>query len=85
SLTIDDRGFLLLSNRPLTFRLHQLENKGIPIDIRRPTTYAPVEAYFLDLLSCHDRRIQHQANSIRDQSDGETQLSVPAAMRALLP
>src|SRR5580700_2489332 len=28
SLTIDDRGILTLSNRPLTLRLHHLENEG---------------------------------------------------------
>lgn len=85
SITINDDGVLLLSNRPLTFRLQQLENKGITLDMHRTTTYSTAEAYFIDLLSCHDSRIRHQPNSIRDQCDGETQLSVLAAMHALLP
>ena len=85
SMTIDKDGFLRLTNRPLTFRIQQLENKGVPTGVGRSDTYSSVDAYFSDLLSCHDRRINYQANSIRDQSDGEKQLSVLSAMRALLP
>lgn len=44
-----------------------------------------MNAYFSDLLSCHDSRIQAQANSIRDHLDGEAQLSVLADTRALIP
>lgn len=39
SFTIDDGGVMSLANRPLTLRLHQLENEGIPIDIARQDTY----------------------------------------------
>ncbi|MCJ1394855.1 hypothetical protein MMC18_007735 [Xylographa bjoerkii] len=80
-----DRDFITLANRPLTFRLQPLENKGVLVGIDRQSTYSTIDENFSDLLSCHDGRIQHQAKSIRDQSDGETQLSVLAAVRALLP
>ena len=85
SLSLDDRGIVQLGNRPLNFRLQQLENKSVPTDIDRDKTYSSTEAYFSSLLSCHDNRILHQANSILSQSDGETQLAVLASMRALLP
>ena len=83
SLTITDNGLLQLYNRPLTFRLQQLENKGIPIGIRRTSTYFSTDSYLLDLLSCHNSRIKHQA--ICNEADGKTQLSVLAAMKAILP
>ncbi|KAL1615758.1 hypothetical protein SLS56_011692 [Neofusicoccum ribis] len=85
SMTIDEQGDLVLENRPLTFPLHKLENSGVQLDICQGTTYSNVESYILGLLSCHDSRIRHQANSIRDHSDGEMKLSVLTAMRALLP
>lgn len=85
SLSLDHRGVVQLGNRPLNFRLHQLENKKVPTGIDRNTTYSSTEVYFLSLLSCHDNRVLHQANSVISQSDGETQIAVLAAMRALLP
>lgn len=85
SLVLDHRGVVHLGNRPLNFRLQQLENKSVPTDIDRDKIYASTEAYISSLLSCHDNRILHQANSILSQPDGETQLAVLAAMRALLP
>lgn len=85
SLVLDHRGIVQLGNRPLNFRLQQLENKSVPTDIDRDTTYSSTETYFSSLLSCHDNRILHQANSILSQSDGKTQLAVLTAMRALLP
>ena len=39
SLIITNDGFLQLYNRPLTFRLQQLENKGIPTGIDRSNIY----------------------------------------------
>ena len=85
SLIITDDGFLRLCNRPLTFRLQQLENKGIPTGIDRGNTYFSTDSYLADLLSCQDSRIRHQANSICNEADGKKQLSVLAAMRAIMP
>lgn len=85
SLSLDHRGVVQLENRPLNFRLQQLENKKVPTGIDRDTTYSSTEVYFSSLLSYHDNRVLHQANSILSQSDGETQIAVLAAMRALLP
>ncbi|KAJ5728674.1 uncharacterized protein N7483_003182 [Penicillium malachiteum] len=85
SWTLDSNGGLKLSNRPLTLRLHQLENAGIPINISRSTTYTGTEAYYLDLLFCHDSRIRNQPNSITDADDGRAQMARLTMMRALLP
>lgn len=85
SLILDHQGTIQLTNRPLNSRLQQLENKSVPTDIARDTTYDNTETYFSSLLACHDNRILHQANSILSPSDGTTQLAVLAAMRALLP
>ncbi|KAL8784811.1 MAG: hypothetical protein Q9195_008891 [Heterodermia aff. obscurata] len=84
SLVLDHQGIVRLGNRPLNFRLQQLENKSVPTDIDRDKIYSSTEVYFSSLLSCHDNRILHQANSILSQPDGKTQLAVLAAMRALL-
>ncbi len=84
SFTIDHQGFISLSNRPLTLRLHWLENEGIPTDIGRQTTYSTVESYVLDLLSYHDNRLIHQPNSINDVADGRKQMAAIALMRSVL-
>ncbi|KAJ5328088.1 hypothetical protein N7452_008478 [Penicillium brevicompactum] len=75
----------LLSNRPLTLRLHQLENGGIPTNISRDSTFSTAQAYYLDLLSCHDSRILNQPNSISDADDGRAQMARLTMMKALLP
>lgn len=85
SLTIDKHGVLCLLNRPLTLRLQHLENEGIPTNIDRNLTYSTTDAYLLDLLLYHDSRIRNQPNSIRNEYDGEAQLSTLTAMRALIP
>ncbi|KAI9799422.1 MAG: hypothetical protein M1825_004522 [Sarcosagium campestre] len=85
SLTIGDDGVVSLTNRPLTLRLQQLENDGIATDIDRDVTYATSDAYMMDLLACHDARLRHGPNSIRDEFDGQAQLAALTTMRALLP
>lgn len=85
SLTIDDRGILTLSNRPLTLRLHHLENEGVPTNIEKNLTYSTTEAYLLDLLAYHDSRIRYQPNSIRDKYDGRAQMAALTVMRAIFP
>lgn len=84
SLTIDDHGVSSLTNRPLTCILQQLENFGIPTDIRRDPTYSTVDAYLSDVLAYHDNRMRHVPNSIHNTSDGQEQLSALTTMRALL-
>ena len=85
SLTIDDQGILSLTNRPLTLRLHHLENEGIPTHIGRNLTYETVDTYLLDLLAYHNNRLRNQPNSIRDEYDGRAQIAALTAMRALYP
>lgn len=85
SLTMDDRGVVSLTNRPLTLQLHQLENECIPTHIPRYLTYPSTDTYLADLLACHDSRIQHRPNSVLDREDAWAQLSTLTMMRALGP
>lgn len=85
SLTMDDEGVISLTNRPLTFQLHQLENEGIPTDIDRGMTYVTTESYLLDLLTCHDSNMVHQMNAVNDEEDCRSQMAALATMRAVLP
>lgn len=85
SLTINNHGIISLANRPLTLRLHHLENESVPTYMDRDLTYATSDSYYMDLLAYHDSRLRHVANSVRDKFDGQAQLSVLTTMRALLP
>ena len=85
SFTLDNTGVLSLTNRPLTLRLQELENGGIPIDIARGNTYTTVEPYILDLLAYHDSRLRDQPNSINDEPDCRAQMAAITGMRAVLP
>ncbi|KAI9041585.1 uncharacterized protein KD926_006659 [Aspergillus affinis] len=85
SLTIDNRGVIRLRNRPLTLRLQHLENQSVPTSINRDLTYCSPDAYFLDLLGYHDSYLRHSPNSVRDELDGQAQLSTLTIMRAILP
>jgi len=84
SLTINNEGITSLTNRPLTLELEQLENENIPTNISRSTTYSAVDMYLLDLLDCHDSRLQNQRNAIRGEEDGRNQIAAIVIMRAML-
>lgn len=85
SLTMDNKGVVTLTNRPLKRQLHQLENLGISTDIPRDKTYISNDTYLLDLLACHDKRVRGHPNSIIDEDDGHSLLSALTIMRALVP
>lgn len=84
SFTIHDSGEMSLSNRPLTMQLPLLESSGIPVSIPRGRTYITTDSYIRDLLDCHDLKLRHQPNSVRDNYDAEGQMAVLTVMRALL-
>jgi len=84
SLTLDSRGVITLTNRPLTLYLQMLENEGIPSGIPRERTYTSVEPYISDLLSFQDNKILYQPNAVHDQNDGEIQLAALTALRATM-
>jgi hypothetical protein len=67
SLTIDDQGILKHTNRPLTLRLHHLENETVPTNIDRDLTYSTSDSYFMDLLSYHDSRLRHAPKLTTEQ------------------
>ncbi|KAH8746164.1 hypothetical protein F5882DRAFT_387429 [Hyaloscypha sp. PMI_1271] len=85
SWTIDERGVLMLTNRPLAHHFHSLENEGIPTNIPRNLTYMTTDAYYTDLLGCHDSRIRNQPNSMINEEDGLSQMANLFTMRGLLP
>jgi hypothetical protein len=85
SFTMDNAGVISLTNRPLRFQLHQLENEGISTDISRETTYATTESYLLDVLACHDNHLSQQLNAVNDEDDCRSQMAALATMRAGLP
>lgn len=85
SFTIDQQGYLSLSNRPLNIDVVQLENEQIPLDIPRQTTYERVEPYFSDILNRHERRLRYQPNAINDLRDGELQTCALTVMRSVWP
>ena len=85
SFTLNDQGVLSLTNRPLTLRLQNLENEGVPTNIARHDSYSSVEPYMLDLLAYHDSLLRYRPNSINDQLDCRAQMAVLTAMRAVLP
>lgn len=85
SFTMDNDGVISLTNRPLRFQLHQLENEGIPTDIGRDTTYVTTESYLFDVLACHDNHLIHQLNAVNDEDDCRSQMAALATMRAVLP
>jgi len=85
SFTMDNEGVISLTNRPLRFQLHQLENEGIPTDIGRGTTYVTTESYLLDVLACHDSHLIHQLNAVNDEDDCRAQMAALTTIRAVLP
>ena len=85
SWTINKRGVLLLTNHPLARHFHSLENQGFPTNILRNLTYTTTDAYYTNLLACHDSRIRNQPNSIINEEDGLSQMANLFTMRGLLP
>ncbi|KLJ05504.1 hypothetical protein EMPG_11019 [Blastomyces silverae] len=84
SWTIDNEGRLSLSNRPLFVQFHQLENWAIPT-IPRNMTYSTADSFDLDLLSCHDNRLQYQKKKAAEsENDARAQARDLVMMRALL-
>ncbi|PWY88822.1 hypothetical protein BO94DRAFT_623886 [Aspergillus sclerotioniger CBS 115572] len=85
SFTIDNRGFLKHTNRPLSLGIQELENEEIPVDMPRDYTYSNTDSYIVDTLAYHDNRLRHQPNAINHISDFAYQASALAAMRAIFP
>ena len=73
--TINERGILMLTNRPLALHFHSIENEGIPTNLPKNLTYTTTDAYYTDLLACHDSRIRHQPNSIINEQDDLSQMA----------
>lgn len=84
SFTINNEGVVSLTNRPLTLRLQQLENEGIPTNTSRDLTYTAIEPYLLDKLALHDSRLRYQPNAINNEGDCRSQMAVLTGMRSVL-
>lgn len=85
SFTVGDDGVLTLTNRPLTCRLHMLENDHVLTKIQRDSTYTSVESYCHDLLVCHQRRLLDQPNSCLNENDCREQVCAILGMRMVMP
>ncbi|KAJ5088348.1 hypothetical protein N7456_011964 [Penicillium angulare] len=83
SLSIDNSGFLEVSNRPLSVEMQQLENEGIPTDIPREYTYSTVDSYVTDILGAHDNRFRYQPNAVNNRGDCADQLATLTGMRTV--
>lgn len=84
SWTLDERGCLALTNRPLLHQFHFLENEDIGTHTPRFLTYNRSDTFYSDLLACHDSHINHQPNSILSPNDGRGQMATLFTMRGLL-
>ncbi|KAL4779890.1 hypothetical protein BJX76DRAFT_364824 [Aspergillus varians] len=83
SFIIDQKGFLVLANRPLSIEIQQLENEHIPTSIHRGYTYSTVNSYVADVLTFHDNRFRYQPNAVNNLGDCVFQLSSLSAMRTV--
>ncbi|KAJ0417842.1 hypothetical protein BJY00DRAFT_288788 [Aspergillus carlsbadensis] len=83
SFIIDDKGMLVLANRPLSVEIQQLENEEIPTGIDRDYTYSTVDSYLADVLTFHDNRFRYQPNAINNTGDCAFQLSSLSGMRTI--
>lgn len=83
SLTIDDNGFLSVTNRPFTLEICQLENGKIPLEMPRDTTYSRTDTYVRDVLSFHDNRLRYQLNGVTSMQDCISQMSALSTMRTI--
>lgn len=83
SFVLDEKGYLILKNRPLTLQIPQLENEQVPVDIPRDITYTTVDSYIHDILSIHESRLRHQPNAVGHFEDGFYQTSALMVMRSI--
>ncbi|KAK2808553.1 hypothetical protein FQN50_004585 [Emmonsiellopsis sp. PD_5] len=84
SWTINNKGKISLSNRPMFCHLHQLENWAIPTGIPRSMTYTSADSLYLDLLAGHDNRLRYQGNAAFTNEDARAQATDLVLMKALL-
>ena len=83
SFTIDDDGFLSLTNRPLSLEVQDLENEQIPVDIPRGFTYSDADSFVVDTLAFHDSRLKHQPNGATHMEDCIYQISALTIMKTV--
>ncbi|SMR62439.1 unnamed protein product [Zymoseptoria tritici ST99CH_1E4] len=85
SWTLNSRGIISLTNRPLLDLTMLWNRHEIPTGIPKTLTYTSTPCYLQDLLSYQDLRLRHQPNAILGRPDAVFQLSALAALRALQP
>lgn len=83
SFVLDEKGYLSLSNRPLTLEILQLENEHIPVDMPHNTTHSAVDTYINDILGLHESRLRHQPNAVNNVEDGFYQTSALMVMKSV--
>jgi hypothetical protein len=70
SFLLDENGYFILNNRPLTLGIQQLENEDIPVEMPQNTTHSTIDAYVNDILTFHESRFNHQPNAVNNVEDG---------------
>ncbi|KZF24083.1 hypothetical protein L228DRAFT_244957 [Xylona heveae TC161] len=85
SWTINDHGQISLSGRPCMLHLFELENAGIPTHIKRNITYTNADSFYLDMLSCHNKRFEIHPNVAQDRVDAQGVASDLVMMQILFP
>jgi hypothetical protein len=83
SFVLDEKGYLSLSNRPLTLEIQQLENEHIPVDIPRNVTHTTVDSYLSDIIAIHESRLRHQPNAVNSLEDGFYQTAALMVMKSI--
>ena len=85
SFVLDEKGYLSLTNRPLTLQLQMLENEDIPVDIPRHVTHSTVDSYINDIFSFHESRFRNQPNAVNSLQEGFYQTCALMVMRSIWP
>ena len=83
SFVLDRKGYLRLTNRPLTAEIQQLENEHIPVDMARTSTHSTVDSYVSDIFALHESRLRHQPNGVNNLGDGAYQTAALTVMRSV--
>ncbi|KAB8356572.1 hypothetical protein FH972_024154 [Carpinus fangiana] len=85
SFTIDDKGLLSLTNRPMTWDIFKLENEHVPTDIPRDLTYSTTDSFVSDILHLHRSRLRHLLNAANNKFDCLYQMQTLTLARSLFP
>lgn len=85
SFRLNNKGYLVLENRPLSVQWTIHQNEGLPLELESTTTFSSVKEYVLFHLATFENRLLHQPNSVVDKNDAYWQISSLAGAKLVLP